>query len=80
MGKNGPLSGTTRGHVATAIRIELARNDMSASELARRVGIRRAAFGRRMTGQVPFKVDELTRIASELGVPATTLLPVEQAA
>lgn len=79
MGENSPLSGT-RGPVATAIRLELVRREMSANELARRVGIKRAAFGRRMTGQVPFTVDDLTRIAAELDVPVTALLPVDEKA
>lgn len=74
MRENGPLSGT-RGPVASAIRDELDAKAMSARELARRTGMTYAAFGRRMTGETPFTVDELVAVAAQLSVPPASLLP-----
>lgn len=52
----------------------LARRKMSAAELARRAGQKPAALSRRMTGEIPFDLDELQVIAKELGVTVMELL------
>lgn len=56
------------------IRVLLARRKMSAAELARRAGQKPAALSRRMTGEIPFDLDELQVIARELGVTVMELL------
>lgn len=61
------LSGI-RGAVATAVRVELAKRNMSASELARRAGMKQQRLARRMTGGTAFDVDDLVAIADVLGI------------
>lgn len=71
---NDTLSGI-RQAVASAVRVELARRNMSAAELARRAGVRQSYISRRMTGESPFNIDDLARIADVLGVQMADLLP-----
>lgn len=58
-----------------AVRMELARRRWSASQLARSVGLSQTALSRRLTGALPFRVDELTAIAGVLGIPTRSLIP-----
>jgi transcriptional regulator with XRE-family HTH domain len=58
--------------VAAEIRAELARQQMTQRELARRIGIDQAIVSKRLTGGPArsWTLDELDSIAVALGVPA----------
>lgn len=60
--------------VSRRIRVELARKDKKRADLARALGISQQAMSRRMSGEVPFNVQELASAAEFLGVPVTVLL------
>jgi hypothetical protein len=60
--------------VAAEVRAEMARQRVSQQTLAGAVGISQAAISRRITGEVPFDVTELARVAEVLGVPAAQFL------
>jgi len=64
-----------RDQVAEEIRVTLARRRLSATELARRMGVSQSYLARRMTGAQPLDLDDLDRIADALGVPVRQLLP-----
>lgn len=53
----------------------MARQRMSASKLAPQVGMTQSALSRRLTGDVPFDVDELVAIAVVLDVPPARFFP-----
>lgn len=65
---------------AANIRAAMARQKISGRELARRMGESPMWVQRRTSGGGPITVDELTRFATVLGVPAATLLGSEKAA
>ena len=52
---------------------------MSRAELARRLDVAEMWLSRRLTGRTPITVEDLGRIATALGVPAGSLLPVDAA-
>jgi transcriptional regulator with XRE-family HTH domain len=60
--------------VAEELRAVLARRQISASELARRTGLRQPYLSRRMTGAVPFNLDDLELIAPVLRIEVADLL------
>lgn len=64
-----------RQQVAEEIRALLARRRISASELARRLGVNQPYISRRLTGETAADVDDLQRIADALGVAVADLLP-----
>jgi len=66
---------TIRDHVATELRVLLARRRMSATELARRIGATQPYLWRRMSGEISFDLDDLQKIAAVLGVGVSDLLP-----
>lgn len=68
----------TREHVAEEIRALLGRRRLSASELARMMGVSQPYLSRRLTGDVAIDVDDLALIARILGVQMTDLLPRSQ--
>lgn len=70
---------TTTELTAGAVRAELARRRISGRELGREIGWSLGTTSRRLNGLSPMTVDELTAVASFLGVPVTTLLPPEPA-
>ena len=53
---------------------------VSQYRIARVLGYSRQALSRRITGQIPFDVAELEKIAAQLGVPMSQFLPVARAA
>lgn len=63
-----PSSSTLGESVSVQIRIELARQNVSQSELARRCGWIPQYLHRRMAGEVPWTLEELQRVAKELGI------------
>lgn len=54
--------------VAGRLREEFARIGLSVSEVARRIGKTQQALSRRMTGHVPFDVEELDLICGTVGI------------
>jgi transcriptional regulator with XRE-family HTH domain len=75
-----PRRGRLREFVAEEIRVLLARQRISAAELARRTGIKQSTISRRMTGETAFDMDDLEVIARALGVQVQDLLPARTAA
>ncbi|MDP5182135.1 helix-turn-helix transcriptional regulator [Blastococcus sp. BMG 814] len=63
---------------ADAVRAELARRRQSGRDLAAALGWSERTTSRRLSGQLPFTVDEILAVARYLGVPLTTLLPTEE--
>jgi transcriptional regulator with XRE-family HTH domain len=61
--------------VAEELRALLARRQISGKQLAAHLGISQFAVSRRLRGETPFTVDELTAIAEFLGVSLHDLLP-----
>jgi predicted XRE-type DNA-binding protein len=60
--------------VANTIRAELARRSLTQADLANALGVTQPAVSRRMTGQVPFDVEELAKAAALLGLPVSALI------
>lgn len=67
---------TLRERTAEEIRALLARRKMSATQLARHMGISQAYIWRRLSGETAFDLDDLEKIAVILDVEVTNLLPV----
>jgi len=65
---------TTTQRVAAEIRAGLARRGLTQGDLAAALGLSQAAVSRRLTGEVPIDVEELTAVADWLGVPLSALL------
>lgn len=61
--------------VAEEVRVWLARRRLSATELARRIGVTQSYLARRMSGAQPFDITDLGRIAHALDVLVGDLLP-----
>lgn len=81
MRETNPLSGTsTRRRIAANVRAELGRANVSAVQMAQRIKIAPATFGRRMTGEVAFSAEEIVAIADQLGIEPGVLLHVHQGA
>jgi transcriptional regulator with XRE-family HTH domain len=71
---------TATQQTAGAVRAELARRKLSGRKLGERLGWSLGTTSRRLNGQTPITVDELTRIADFIGVPVTVLLPERETA
>lgn len=63
--------------VATAanVRAELARANYSNIQTAHALNWSNSRLARRLSGEIPFDVEELAAVASFLGVPLSALLP-----
>jgi len=61
--------------VASAVRAEMARSQVSRAAVAEVLGVHVQSVARRLTGEVPFRVTELYAIAPLLNVDAADLLP-----
>jgi len=55
------------------VRAEMGRHRITQTQLAKNLGTSQMAVSRRLSGEVPFDVDELARVAEILGVPVTVL-------
>lgn len=69
-----------RGAIAANVRAEMARKAIKADALAELIGLDPSTMWRRIRTDpppLPFKSEELVRIARVLGVPAASLLPDE---
>ena len=60
--------------VAAEVRAALARRKISTRQLAADLGASQSHTARRVTGKVPFSLDELERVADYLGVPVAELI------
>jgi hypothetical protein len=67
--------------IAGEVRAELARQRRSQASLALALGISQQALSRRMTGDIPFNIDQLSTVASFLSMPLEALVasPVQAA-
>lgn len=63
-----------RDHVAAEIKAELGRNDQTQRDLARALGWTEAKLSRRLSGSVPWALEEVELIASVLDVPRSQLI------
>lgn len=68
---------TDAATIASSVRMEIARLKLNNAEVADRAGIKRSTFRRRVIGEIPFRADELMRVARALGVPNSTFTPDE---
>lgn len=69
----------TEYDVAAEIRVTLARQRRTASSLALQLGWGQKYLSRRLTGEVPFNVNEVAQIALALNVPVTSFFAVQPA-
>jgi transcriptional regulator with XRE-family HTH domain len=69
-----------RARVAEEIRALMGRRRMSGAALARGIGENQQYVSRRLTGEVPFDIDDLEKIAALLDTSVTALLPSSGAA
>lgn len=58
-----------RDALASSVRAELARGRMSGRTLAKHLKVSHAYVARRLSGDVPFKADELVLVAALLNIP-----------
>ncbi|MGC5664958.1 helix-turn-helix domain-containing protein [Micromonospora sp. WMMD723] len=77
---SGTSTGGLRDSVVVAVRVEMARQRMSQTKLAELTGFTQAYISRRMTGETPFDVVDLERIAGALNVPPSAFFPAPVAA
>lgn len=74
-----PVHITPAGRVAAVVRAELARQRVSGAELARRINRSQSSIARRLAGDIPFDINELTLIAEQLGMTVAELTANEAA-
>jgi len=72
---DGGTTTSLREHVAEELRALLGRRKMSATQLARHMGVSQAYIWRRLNGETAFDLDDLEKIASILAVDVLDLLP-----
>lgn len=68
------MSDVITASVAAEVRAEMGRQRVSQRRIAEVIGLSQQAVSRRLSGEVPFDVAELGRIAAELGVLADVFL------
>jgi len=72
-------SNQTAQRIASNVRAEIARAGHTQSSLARQLNRSQSSLSRRLSGELPFDVHELTEIADALGVTLGTLIGEEKA-
>lgn len=70
-----PSTETTVGYVAGEIRAHAARRGLSGRQMAFQLGKSQPWMSRRLTGEIPFDVEELDAVAAILGVAPRDLFP-----
>ena len=60
--------------IAGEVRAEMARGRVTGTTLAQTVGMSNATLSRRLSGAIPFNIDELAAVARALGLTVTELL------
>lgn len=71
------MANTLTETVAAEVRAELARQSISRTEAAQRLGMSRTALWSKLRGDYPFKLAELQEVAEMLGVSVTRFLPAD---
>ncbi len=71
---------TAAQRVAQEVRANMARRGRTQSDIATALGISQTAISRRLSGSVPWDVNELELVATALDVPLADLLPSEASA
>ncbi|TDC01859.1 XRE family transcriptional regulator [Micromonospora fluostatini] len=71
---------TLREYTAGELRARLARERISVTALARRLGWSQSYLARRVDGRVAFDLDDLEKVADELGIHVADLLPTPSTA
>ena len=66
--------------IAANVRAELARGNHSRAGIAHLLGVSRMGVHRRLSGETPFRADELVKVADHIGVPVSELVGEAQAA
>lgn len=68
--------------VGANVRAEMARSNPKQTQkpFAKRIGMSQQSLSRRLSGEIPFDLEELERVAAVLGVPMTRLVVDETAA
>lgn len=70
-----PEAGSLPELVGAEIRAEMARQRITQTALAERLGWVQQRLSRRLTGEVPMRLDELQQIADALRAPVTQFFP-----
>lgn len=70
-----PTTSTLRDAVVANIRVELARRNISATQLAYRMSRGESWLSRRMSGRYEIGLSDLESIAAALGIDARDLMP-----
>lgn len=60
-----------RDSIAGAVRAELARRRMSQRDAAEIIGVDQGSISLRLSGDRPFRAEELAALADALGIPVT---------
>jgi DNA-binding phage protein len=68
----------TTASVSANVAAEVRRSGRTAADVAMKVGLSRAQWDRRMSGEVEWRIDELRAVARELGVTVTVLIIVDE--
>lgn len=68
------MSTSLAEHVRGQIKAELARRDLTNTQLAARLGVSDMWVSRRLAGTVPIAVAELEQIADAIGIPVGVFL------
>jgi transcriptional regulator with XRE-family HTH domain len=71
---------TTTERTAAIVRAEVARHKLSSKELETLLKRSRTTVWRRLNGEYPFDVEELSAIADRLGIPLGTFFAEDAAA
>ncbi len=64
-----------RQEIVDGVRAELARQKVSQREAAQKLGMSKQAFSMRMTGERPFRAEELAQLAESLGISVSRFFP-----
>lgn len=56
----------------------MARQQVSQQHIAAALGVSRQAVSRRITGEVPWDLSELEKVAAVLGVPVNSFMPTPE--
>ena len=72
------MSAVLAASVAAEIRAEMARQQVSQQHIADALGVSRQAVSRRITGEVPWDIAEMSKVAAALGVPVHSYMPAPE--
>lgn len=68
-----PMSNTPGVQVGANVRAEMARRGITQTQLAEQIGRSQPQLSKRLTGAIPFDINELTAVAEALSVPIEKL-------